>query len=108
MNTKQTRSYTASVAEDFGVADSKGRKIGGLVKLETIVRVEAEDGTGDQPAGTTYAYRPSATRDGRAFGAYNYGKTFATEAERDHGVVAYFKAARKRAQKAASALVVLA
>jgi hypothetical protein len=92
--TKTTSSYTGSKVEDFGVVDAKGRKIGSSVRLETIVRVEAADGTNSLPAGTTYAYRPSATRDGNVYGAYNYGKTYATEAERDQGVVTYFKAAR--------------
>jgi hypothetical protein len=92
---------------DFGVRDSKGRAIGGLVQrytVETRLRTDADGDYGivymlDAQPGTFYCYKPHATRDGKSFGAIQPSVWFATAAERDAAVEKYFAGAAKRAPK---------
>lgn len=74
----------------FFCDDRKGREIG--------ARVELAPGT-SADGNATLAFRPSATRNGVAFGPLQWWRHFASTDERDAAVFAYLEAARKRAAK---------
>jgi len=91
---------------DFGMVDSKGRRIGARVHTyeETYEDLPAGSNTGwySQPAGHYFGMTVSATRNGQHFGATQSAQYFATEALRDAAALKYLTAARKRAAKLAA------
>jgi len=113
METKTKRSKdqnTAILAERFGVADSKGREIGGHaqtfeVDFSIIPEAEFTGSYYTQEPGHYFGFRPSATRNGRCFGALQRVQLFLTAGARDAAVEKYFRNARKRAEKTAAAAV---
>ena len=88
---------------NFGVADSKGRVIGCRIAYEVEVFEETILNTwgywNNVPAGTYYSWTPSATRDGKDFGASQRTNRCATEEERFEQVAKYLKGAEARARK---------
>lgn len=96
----------ATIARDTAHRDTKGRVIGGRVRISTDtfeVAPEANRGgwTYAQPGDVRFAYTPSATRDGKDYGASQSRVSFLTAAERDAAVEKYFAGMAKRAAKAA-------
>jgi hypothetical protein len=88
-------------SHSFGAVDERGRVIGaevwtGEVDYVPFVPTPVETGY-NTPAGHYFAFRPSATRNGKPYGAAQYVRIFSTQAERDAAVAAYLKSARKRA-----------
>lgn len=96
--------------------DSRGRLAGGSVRRADYAARLLADGekmvhtpgasywsapsVGIGEDGRTYAFRPHSTRDGKAYGATQAQKFYATPAERDAAVEAYFVGMEKRARKA--------
>ena len=119
-------------AERFGVVDSKGREVGGMVSLTTVTYATTLSHTTELNADpairanqlknneknaarwaernakegerVVFCYEPHATRDGTRFGASHARKEFKTEAARAAAVAKYFAGARKRAEKNAAKL----
>lgn len=84
----------------FGLIDTKGRELGGSVRLSTADYVAAEDqGWPDLEPGTYYEAEPHATRAGRSFGALQREHRFTTLEARAAYVEKYFREAAKRAAK---------
>lgn len=81
---------------DFGIRDPWGRAIGG--RVITWKRENDEGLRTDFP----FALNVQATRNGQKYGASNYDKFFATEAERDAHIAKYLKNAAKYAVKVAA------
>lgn len=86
---------------DFELRDKKGRRVGAQVVLTVETLAPAPEGEYGytQPPGTYFCFRPSATRNGKPFGAIQTKRFFATFEERDAEVKRYFDAAVKRAYK---------
>lgn len=91
---------------DFGVADAKGRKIGGYVVhyegFRKIVEWELWEGSPEVEVlreGHVYGFRPQATRNGEPYGASQNTRWFTSKAERDAAVAKYFNSARNAARK---------
>jgi hypothetical protein len=96
---------------DFGVKDSKGRALGSrvfkgrdeFVEIDEAHRRENQYAVGYHVRPGSYFYfRPSATRDGKHYGAWHYPSYFHTAQERDAAVAKYVANARKRAAKNAA------
>jgi len=108
METKTKRSEYQNQdtrAERFGVADYKGREIGGMVDTFEFdftpmsAAEEATEASWDQAPGHYFGFRPHATRNGQRFGALQRKQLFLTAGARDAAVEKYFRNARKRAEK---------
>jgi len=99
------RTSYAVIAEGFGVNDSKGREIGAKAGVfeETYAPIRRERGQWgyESDLGLRFGFCPSATRGGKAFGASQPDRFFASAAERQAAIVTYFDGARKRAAKLA-------
>lgn len=97
----------AREVEAFGIKDAKGREIGGrwiVIRREYYVPEVGEQvycGYVAEPC-VQWIGRPQALRDGKDYGAWQYGKVFADEAAARAAAAPYFAAARKRAVKIAA------
>lgn len=90
---------------DLGATDKRGRTIGAMIFRGEYDAVEAPAGArsyynSTTGAGHMFTFRPWATRNGKTYGAWQYGRSFESAAERDAAIEAYLKDARKRAAKA--------
>lgn len=107
----------ATETRAFGVFDAKGREIGAFALLATataatvgVERVALSAGHAEraaalqaEQAGTVrFEFTPSATRDGKRFGASRPPQRFATREARAKAVAKYFACAEKRAAKVAA------
>jgi len=105
---------------DFGITDSKGRKLGARASTRDLCLTVAEyQDYGDRgsprlgkakehgvewlrtgtPDGPCFTLHVAATRDGADFGASQPCRHFRTRAERDAALERYFRDAAKRAAK---------
>ena len=90
---------------DFAAKDRFGRSIGAHAKTYEVVIDDAEDSLWDRkvgrhlPVGRYFAFRPSATRNGRKYGALQYTQYFDTAEARDKAVIKYLRGAQTRAEK---------
>ncbi|MBK7363067.1 MAG: hypothetical protein IPJ01_12290 [Micavibrio sp.] len=76
--------------------DSKGRRIGKKIILEKIQRVSFDI---DVDGCIQYRVRVETQRDGKKYGAYNYGCTFATLAQAERHALATMRKYRAAATK---------
>ena len=102
----------------FGVQDKFGRAVGAFAwHLVRTAKVEAtapfaqhswDDGearyNGEDPSEPEklYGFRPSSSRNGDYYGASQSERWFADSSERSDAIEAYYKAAEKRATRAAA------
>lgn len=102
-------------SQAFGIHDLKGREVGAAVKCYTATNTPHDREYGPHysqsdldrlaakllPAGFVYGYVPQATRAGKAYGAAQDIRFFASREGRDADVRRYFAEAAKRATKLA-------
>jgi len=112
-NVKTRRDYDADVklpreVREFNHRDRLGRLIGARADRSTVSYVDLTEAELETrrcwnciPAGTYFAFQPSALRNGRHYGASQREQLFTTEAEREAAVAKYFRDAEKRAAKRA-------
>jgi hypothetical protein len=92
---------------DFGVVDSKGRKLACRIGKRTTVVALAEARSDehhgiDVEAGTYVMWIGNAMRGGEPFGALQNWHWCSTEAERDEQIAKYVKGAKQRGLKLAA------
>ncbi len=97
---------TTVITHDFGVVDSKCRKVGAQVSMQSYEFVQATDeqvkagiGYHDMEPGVYCSFCPHALRDGKPFGALQTRRYFNSEYAMASAVAKYFADAKKRASK---------
>lgn len=91
-------------SRSFCHTDRFGRVIGGLAytwEADFVPQTEGAFGYVSIEPGHYFVFAPTATRDGRRYGASQRDQRYTTREERDAAVEAYFKAAERRAAKRA-------
>lgn len=87
---------------DFGLVDSKGRKIGANIYTATLEYIPFVEGEHSRwaaisiAAGVYFTFRPQITKNGKEFGASQDRRYFNTEAECKQAIEAYLTSAKKR------------
>lgn len=86
-------------AYDFGCTDSKGRKLGAVIRtgVRTFVAAPAGQGGWTVAPGTHHYFRPQATRGGKKYGALQSTRYYPTAEQLEAAVQLYLANARKRA-----------
>lgn len=79
---------TATIDRNFGYLDRMGRLIGARVRIQDNI-------VPDRP----FSFVPTATRNGKRYGATSDFRCFRSAAERDAAIEKYFADAEKRAAK---------
>lgn len=102
-----TRADRSREVRNFGIADSRGREIGGAVETWAQTYEARTDGSRwgqiaepELIGKTVFCYQPHALRNGREYGAIQRTVFFDSAEARDAAVQKYFLAAQKRAAKA--------
>jgi hypothetical protein len=96
---------------DFGIVDSRGRKIGACVStFERTMEFVPEDHNGCYhlvAPGSYFMLRTQATRNGVAYGATQSSRYFKTEEERTHALGRYLRQAELHAKKIGKPIVLV-
>lgn len=91
-----------TIKRDFALRDAKGREIGGRFQINSITYSPAPEGSTwghYHEAGTVISASPHATRDGKAYGACQPRKEYASIEAARAAAEEYFTKAAKRAGK---------
>lgn len=102
MRTFRTASTDSALAfYDFGVVDSKGRKVGArvLTSIHTFVEDSTVHGAWSQAPGTYFAFCTGGARNGEGFGVSGPWHYFTTDTARAEAIQTALKAAKARALK---------
>lgn len=96
----------AAIVRVFPFNDRLGRQIGAQVTVrhEEFTVVEGASGGYRREPGRYWSFTPSATRDGRPYGASQNPNYFNTQTEMDKAISTYFAKAEKRAAKVKGAV----
>lgn len=102
MSTDKTYHQDATAEHiDFEALDARGRKVGAQIIRQTVTFSPLSEGVPGwvfEP-GTYYAWRASATRNGKPYGATQRENICTTAEEREAAIAKYLNGARKRAEK---------
>lgn len=102
MPTNRTLNKIETLTRDFGVADAKGRAIGGAFYIGSAVytpRPEGPSGGWVHELGTFITGRPQATRDGKSYGASQRSQEYPSVEAAREAAEEYFTKAAKRAAR---------